>query len=466
MTERLFGRSPAALRLAIAAGLFGGVVYALSPLTVWFSLAMVLLVRWALQGLSGGERRWVLALLLIAIALRVAAVAALFISTDHTQVPFGVFFGDEEYYIRRSIWMRNLALGLPLHTADMIYMFEETGLTSHLNVLAVLQMLVGIAPYGGHLLGIAFYLAGCVLLHRTVRAGFGPMPAFVGLLVLLSLPSLFAWSVSALKEPLFFLLTASSVALAISAVRGPGAPRRVLAVAGVIAAAWTLESIRAGALALTAASLCAGLAIALLALHPRLLLATIIVVPVGLGVLLSRPAVQANAYKAVVGAAGQHWGHVATPGYVYKLLDDRFYPDKSEISDMRFNEMMRFIVRAFARYVTAPEPWSATSRAALSFVPEQVVWYLLAAFIPVGLLFVFHRDALLAGLLFGYALVAAATVALVSGNLGTLVRHRGLALPYLVWISAVGVCECARWLGSRSATPGTVHTLMRAHDVS
>ncbi len=39
-----------------------------------------------------------------------------------------------------------------------------------------------------------------------------------------------------------------------------------------------------------------------------------------------------------------------------------------------------------------------------------------------------------------HTLVAAITVALISGNVGTLVRHRGLALPYLVWLSAVGAC--------------------------
>jgi hypothetical protein len=340
----------------------------------------------------------------------------------------------------------------------MIYMFEETGLTSHLNVLAVVQMLVGISPYGVHLLGMAFYLSGCVLLYRTVRGGFGSMPAFVGLLLLLYLPSLFAWSVSALKEPLFVLFSALSVALAALAVRGPGVLRRCAGVAGVVAAAFALESIRAGALAMTAASLVIGAAMALLALHPRWLVAAIAVVPIAAGAALSRPVVQAKVYTGIVAAAGQHWGHVATPGYVYKLMDDRFYPEKSEISDMHFTEMARYVVRALTRYVTAPEPWSAPSRAALSFVPEQVVWYVLAAFVPIGLLFAFHRDALIAGLLCGNALVAAVTVALVSGNVGTLVRHRGLAMPYLVWIGAVGMCECAARLGARGAKSSAAFT--------
>jgi hypothetical protein len=452
------GLPPGAWRLALTAGVLIGVVYVMSPMTVWCAIAMVWLMRRATTGLTGGERRWVTAVLLVAIALRVLAIVGLFASTNHQAIPFGVFFGDEEYYLRRSIWMRNLALGLPLHTADMIYMFDETGLTSHLSILALLQMLVGISPYGLHLLGMAFYLFACVLLHRTVRAGLGPMPAFLGLLVLLCLPSLFAWSVSALKEPLFVLLTATTVALGVLVVRGPGVGRRIAAVIGIVVAAVALESVRAGALVLTAASLAVGLTLALLALHPRVLLATVIALPIVAGAALSRPAVQGKAFAGVVAAAGQHWGHVETPGYVYKLLDDRLYPDKSNISDMRFGETMRFVVRAGVRYITAPEPWLAPSRAALSFVPEQVVWYLLAAFVPVGLLFAFHRDAVVAGLMTGYTAVAALTVALVSGNVGTLVRHRGLALPYLIWLSAVGICQCLAWLGGHRTNPGRAGT--------
>ena len=53
-------------------------------------------------------------LLVVAVVLRVVAVAALFALTNHAQVPFGSFFGDEEYFIKRSIWLRNVALGMPI----------------------------------------------------------------------------------------------------------------------------------------------------------------------------------------------------------------------------------------------------------------------------------------------------------------------------------------------------------------
>jgi dolichyl-phosphate-mannose-protein mannosyltransferase len=443
----VLGLPPRALGWAIAAGVVVGAAYALSPLTIWFALAMVILVRWTTKELTGSERRWIVAVLLVAIVLRVVAVAVLFASTDHTQVPFGVFFGDEEYYIRRSIWMRNIWLGLPLHTADLIYLFDETGLTSHLNVLAFLQILVGPAPYGVHLVGIAFYLAACVLLYRTAREAFGRMPALIGLILVLFLPSLFAWSISALKEPLFFLLTASSIVLTTTALRQNEWSARLLPAAAVVALGFGLATLRQGGGFLSAAGVLGGVALALLVSRPRLLLATAIAVPIVVGAGLSRPEAQVKAYGAIQAAARQHWGHVATPGYVYRVLDPRFYPDspdfagRAEINDMNFGEAVRFVVRSIERYVTVPLPWEVQSRSALLYVPEQIVWYVLVLLAPAGIVLAMRRDSLVASLLVAQALIAAMTVALTSGNVGTLVRHRGLALPYVLWLSAVAFCE-------------------------
>jgi hypothetical protein len=126
---------------------------------------------------------------------------------------------------------------------------------------------------------------------------------------------------------------------------------------------------------------------------------------------------------------------------VYTTLDARFYPDRYVIEDMHADEMMRYLVRSFERYVTVPLPWDVQSRSALAFLPEHMLWFTLVLFAPFGALFACRRDLLVAALLSAHVAVASVTVALTSGNVGTLVRHRGLALPYLVWLSAVGICE-------------------------
>jgi hypothetical protein len=444
-----FGLTPSAWGLAIIGGVAIGVAYVLSPLTVWFIAAMVLVVAFSRSGLEGTERRWLTAVLVVAIVARVAAVAALFLVTDHNSVPFGHFFGDEEYFVKRSIWLRNVALGIPVHGADLIYAFDEYSQTSYLYVLAFIQILVGPSPYGVHLIGIGCYLAAAVLLFKVVRPALGRTPALIGLVVVLFLPSQFAWSVSALKDPMFFLLTVVTLAMAIELVRGRTWRRRAIALLTIVAIAITLETFRKAGMVLTIASIAAGLTIAALVLRPRLLLVLVMVTPIVLGLTLRRPAVQLKVYQAVQTAAKQHFGHVATAGYVYKLLDERLYDDRGFIDDMHFDEAARFIVRALERYVTVPLPWEARSAAALAYVPEQLVWYVIVAFAPIGLVFSFRRDTLVASLLLGYALVAAVTVAVTSGNVGTLVRHRGLALPFMVSLSAVGACELIAWLRHR-----------------
>ena len=428
-------------RLAIGVGLVTGIVYALSPLTVVCLAGFAGIVYWSRRGVEGDERRWLTVILVVAILTRVLAVAGLFLFTDHARVPFGSFFGDEEYFIKRSMWLRNVALGVPLHGADLIYAFDDYSATTYLYVLAFIEVLCGPAPYGVHLMGIGFHLAAIVVLYRLVRSTLGRMPALVGLVVLVFLPTQFAWSISALKDPLFFLLTAASVVLTTKVIRGPGWKARASSAIAIVLLALALETIRQAGGLLCAAGVLGGLGVALLVQRPRLLVATAIVLPIAASAALSRPAVQLGAYKAVQAAARQHWGHVATPGYVYKLLDARLYTDRSEIDDLKFGESMRFLERAVERYLTVPWPWEAQSASALVYTPEQIVWYALVLLAPFGLVLAMRRDALVASLLVGHAIVAALTVALSSGNVGTLVRHRGLALPYFTWLSAVAFCD-------------------------
>jgi hypothetical protein len=296
-----------------------------------------------------------------------------------------------------------------------------------------------------------------------VRSTFGRMPAIVGLAALLFIPSLFAWSVSVLKEPLFVLISAMIVVLAARLARASSVGSRLLLLGAAAALAVILDGIRQGGAALSAVGVIGGLLIGLLAIRPRLILAVLVLAPILLGAALSRPQVQLRAYTAIQTAARQHWGHVVvSPGYAYRLLDDRFYPDLNAVSDLRLGETLRFVVRAAVAYVAEPLPWKTQSSVALAYLPEQILWYLIAFLVPIGLPFAFRRDPILTGLLICHALAIAAAVALNGGNVGTLVRHRGLALPYLVWLSAVGACQLLSFMQRGEATGPAVPATLNA----
>src|SRR5918993_3363225 len=99
---------------AVFVGIAIGIAYTLSPLFVVGMIGFALLLRWAHRTADATERRWLIALLVLAIGARLLVIAALFLSTDHDTTPFGRLFGDEEYFIRRGIWLANLALDIPV----------------------------------------------------------------------------------------------------------------------------------------------------------------------------------------------------------------------------------------------------------------------------------------------------------------------------------------------------------------
>ena len=105
-------------------------------------------------------------------------------------------------------------------------------------------------------------------------------------------------------------------------------------------------------------------------------------------------------------------------------------------------------------YVTVPLPWQIESRGALAFLPEQMVWYLLIAMVPLGAISGLRRDPSLVSLLIAHGAAVCLLVALSGGNVGTLIRHRGLAMPYFAWLAALGAVTVGNWILARaSETP-------------
>ena len=451
MTAASFAGLPRRVALtATAAGTVVGVAYALSPLTVWATIAFAFLIWWIGEGLPEPERKRIRAILVVAILARIAVIAGLWFITDHARVPFGSFFGDEEYFIRRATWLRNVALGIPIHSADLIYAYDDYSYTHYLYVIAFIEALVGFAPYGLKVMSAAMYLGGAVVLFRLARKAYGSGVALAGLLVLLFLPSLFAWSIAALKEPPYFLVGALACSVAVTTMRTRSLARRAAGVLFLCAAAAGLQSIRDGGLIIAVVGLGGGMVLGWLAGRPREALIFAMAVPIVVFGLLSRPAIQLRAVQEVRRAAKLHWGHVNTPGFTYKTLDSQIYPERRSIDQMSSGATARFLVRSAAEYLTAPRPWTIESRAALAFVPELMFWYCVLALLPVGVVAALRRDALVTAVLSAYAFGVGALVALTGGNIGTLVRHRGLALPYLIWLSAMGAEALLTWTARKA----------------
>lgn len=439
--------STRATMAAVSVGVLLGIVYTLSPLTVWFAVASASILWIGGRRLPAREQRWVRGLLAVAIAVRVLLMAALFLFGTSDHGSFNVFFGDEQYLLVRSLRLRNLWLGAPLSLEALFDVFDAYGQTSYLNVIACAQLLVGPAPYGIHLLNSAFYLIGVLILHRVVRAAFGRVPAIIGLFGLLFFPTLLIWSASGLKESLNFLVVTCVLAAAIALVRADWKWRPLAAVA-VVAGVAALGTFRAGAFEIAAAGVAAGLAGRFVTRRVwRVALVTSVVLACAIPVVRSAR-VQSAALRLLRPAARIHMGHVYTRGHAYKLLDQHFY-DTRITETMNWSEGVRFIERAIVSVILFPTPWDAQSWAELAYLPEQMTWYAILLTAIVGIVVGARRDALVTSLFFAYAVAALLAVALNTGNIGTLVRHRALALPFLIVFSGVGVTALAGRIGSR-----------------
>jgi hypothetical protein len=121
------------------------------------------------------------------------------------------------------------------------------------------------------------------------------------------------------------------------------------------------------------------------------------------------------------------------------------------VTTMTPREAGRFIVRAVYSYVTVPLPWQIESRAALAFLPEQIIWYLLIAMVPIGAVSGLRRDPALVALLIAHGAAVSLLVAHSGGNVDTLIRHRGLAMPYFAWLAALGAVTVGNWILVRAS---------------
>jgi hypothetical protein len=233
-------------RRAAIAGAVAGVAYTLSPFAALFAALAVLLFWWALRGLDGIERRRVCGLLAVATMLRLAAIAALLLTTTPAQ-HFNAYFPDGRFAIARSWWILNIWQGVTIGPLYELSTYNPYGATSYSYVLGALQMIVGQSPYGLNFISLTAFLAGAIALYRMARESFGPSAALVGLGVVLFWPTMFAWSVSMLKEPMQFGLGALLIVFTLRAVRSRA--WKACAIGGLlaVATAYAMATLRSAA---------------------------------------------------------------------------------------------------------------------------------------------------------------------------------------------------------------------------
>ena len=419
-------------------------LYTVSPLGLCAAALTAAAAALARRNLPDGERRVLTTIVAAAVAVRVAAIVAIFVTSIpiHDDQFVGALTGDGAYSMARALRTRDLLLGVPANKYDYVVAFDEYGRNSYVWFLTLAQVAFGPAPYGVRLMNSALFIAGALLLYRVARRAFGPAPALTGLTAVVFLPTLFVWSISLLKEPLYFSGTALILWAAVTALRADNWQARMYGVLAILAGALIIRDLRSGAVWLAALGLGTGLTMHAMTISRRLRAVAAAVAVIALALVAAAPQQQNRVIKGLESTAKTHTGHVFTVGHAYKLLDEGFYvnpqtPSASTLT-LHAGQGARYVARAALSFVAVPAPWQLASLRELVYLPEQLVWYALLVLLAIGAAAAWRRDPLVTCLLLGYALPTACVLALTNGNVGTLLRLRGLVTPYLVWVSSVG----------------------------
>jgi len=441
--------------LSVAAGLALTVVYAAAPLAVWSAGAAGLVVWLGTRGLPADERRMLSTLIALAIAARLLFVLAVFFRNVplHSDQWLGEVSGDGAYGLSRALRARDLLLGVPTNKYDSFVVTDIYGSTWYVAFLTGLQMFLGPVPYGIRLLNGVFFLAGALALFHAVRSAYGRLPAFAAFTVVVFLPSFFVWSVSLLKEPLYFLCTAVFLAAAAKSLRAGPAGARVVSIVLALAMLQVMEGVRHKTFAIGLLGWAIAAVLVVVLSRPKRYVPLAAVAAVAAAALLAVTPVQRRAIEALQESAKIHAGHVFTLGHSYRLLDEGFYyrlqDANSSTLTLTVDEAARYVVRAAASFLLVPLPWQAASVRELAYVPEQVLWYVLLLLLPVGIVAGCRRDAALTAVLLGYLIPTSLILALTNGNVGTMVRLRGMIMIIVVWVSALGGCVVLEALAAR-----------------
>jgi hypothetical protein len=197
--------------------------------------------------------------------------------------------------------------------------------------------------------------------------------------------------------------------------------------------------------------------------RPKLLLATVALLPMVIVAALMVPRIQQRVLTELRTGAFYHSGHVLSPGYSYHALSGDYYRDGLKIFTMPPRDVVRYVLRCYVAYVAEPVPWRIESRALLAYLPEQMFWLTLLMLVPFGIYAGAHRDPMLTMLLAMHAFAGASIVAVSSGNIGTLIRHRGLIMPYMVWLAGLGLYQLAQRAVTAAPASAMLSERLHAH---
>lgn len=445
----------------LLAGIALGVVWTASPGAILILCLLALTSLALYRAIEARDRRFVLWLFLTGFVLRavlslsldglawaVERERALRPSTrvesnlerlEHTrrflQIP------DSDYYSQRANALTQRTKGL----AKSYNYHERYGQQSYLFVMGAFYFLVGHSPMTVKLLNCLLgALLGPAMWALARHAFNGRVACWTGVLVTV-FPSLVLWSVTNLKEPLLFLLTAGLFLLSLRITRrrdrlNATSLQRVAACGlAFLLVLYVHSTLRSPVYsAVFVGSLVLGHVLGRRVPWRWLLAGTALVIGIAV---VAQPRIQ----RILSIMVNTHIGHVRTHGgSPYTYLPEPFYATADTIKvwagrhsyDWR---LLPWTGRALAHYLMEPFPWKADNLFRITVFPQMILWYACLGFALRGVWRAVRWRRRQTLFLILPAAIWILLGAMTNGDVGTVFRFRDMVTPVVLLFACAGL---------------------------
>jgi len=137
-----------------------------------------------------------------------------------------------------------------------------------------------------------------------------------------------------------------------------------------------------------------------------------------------------------------HIGNVHTQGISYRVLDESYYHDPDSIYEMPTQKLITSSIMAVIHFLLEPFPSRFLHKNFIVVWPQMIFWYSLIPSIFLGIILLLRNCMQKSLPVFIYTFLTTCSIAIGSGNVGTVFRHRDYVTQFYLLFAAIGISNC------------------------
>lgn len=357
-------------------------------------------------------------------------------------------FGDSGYYTFRSWWLSQLAQGIELPKEVFKEAFVPYGTSNFLRVLAMFHSLFGFSPISSTLINCYLGSLTALLTFDMTKIMFNPRVAKLSSALVMFFPSLFIWSLTNLKETFVIFILILTLYSFIKFY----STRKKLYIFLLFISMALLPGLREGTL---------NIMLIIFSLTTFIIWKNtnfkkmILALSLCLLVLLNLGVVKHYLHKTMLHIANYHKGVITSGGYVYQLLDAKFYIGEN-VQNVTYMDFIKMIPKGIIHFCLEPFPWHIESWSMLLIYPQMLLWYFMTFLSFIGVFLALKYCPRISMVLIVYLILTTLSLSITGGNIGTDFRHRDILTPIILIFGSLGLLKAIGKLNLKELPENTV----------